>query len=178
MRGVPLGKPRDPDAEPPRVGNRLVRPDEADELLGELESVAGTVVVGQRSRGVSTQGQDVLDGRCGVPIEDGRNVVLGMAHAGQVRHGRQLGFALDSHDQVVGAFPCRAPRAIGHRDKRRLERLQVRDRLEKLVRSLVRLGRKKLEAERRRTRLENSWMCIVVIDLVVVRKSSSSTLAL
>ena len=132
-----------------------MRPDETDEVLGVLERISGALVVSHGSRRVAAQGQDVLDRRRGVAIQQSGDLILGVANAGQMRDGGQLGFTLNSHDQVVGSLPCRAPRAIGHRNERWLEGLQLSDRLEKLFRGLVGLGWEELETEGGRTRLKN-----------------------
>ena len=147
MRRVPFRKPRDADPESPRVGQAAMRPDETHELVGILKRIARAVVVEHVAGRVAAQGQDVLDRRFGIAVQDRGDLVPAVADAGQVRDGRQLRFALNAHDQVVGSLAGRAARAVGHRHERGLQRLQLRDRREQLLRGLVGLGREELEAE-------------------------------
>ena len=107
------------------------------------------------ARRVAAQGQDVLDGRLRVAIEDRGELVPAVADARQVRDRRQPGLPLDPDDQVMGSLPRRAPGAVGHRDERGLQGLELRDRLEQLVRGLVGLGGEELEAEGGGAGLEN-----------------------
>ena len=96
---------------------------------------------------IASQREDVLDGRFGVAVEDRGDLVQVVTNARQVRDGRQHRLALNPHDQVVRALAGRAARAVGHRDERRLQSLELGDRGEQLVRGLVGLGGKELEAE-------------------------------
>ena len=155
MPGCPSGKPATPTPNPRSVGHAAVRPDEGDELLGVLEGVPGTVVIGHRPRRIAAQGQDVLDARIGIAVEDGRELLARVADARQVRDGRQPGLALDPHDQVVSPLARRAAGAVGHRHERGPERLELGDRLEEIVGGPVGLGREELEAEGRGPGLED-----------------------
>ena len=118
--------------------------------LGVAEGVLRAVVVGQVSRRVAAEGQDVLDAARRVAVEDRGQLVAVVADAGQVRDGRQVGLALDADDQVVRPLAGRAAGAVGDRDERRLQRLQLGDGAEQLLGRLVGLRREELEAERRR----------------------------
>src|SRR5271157_1922963 len=153
--GMPLGKPGHADPEPSRVGNIRVRADVAYKLLGELECIAGTIIVRHVSGRVSPECQDVLDARGGITVEDRPQLFLGVANTGQVGNRGQVGLALNPHDQVMGPLPGRAARSISHRDERGPQSLQLGDRLEQLSGSPVRLGREELEAEGGRVCVED-----------------------
>ena len=92
------------DAEAARVGPVRPRADELDQVRGVAEGVLRAVVVGDVLGRVAAESQDVLDTRRGVTVENGCHLLEGMADAGQVGHGRQVGFAVDADDQVVRAF--------------------------------------------------------------------------
>src|SRR5262245_38495635 len=78
-----------------------------------------------------------------------------VADARQVRDRRQVRLTLDSDDQVVSPLAGRAARAIGDRDERGLECLQLGDVDEEFFGRGVRVGREKLEAERGRVAAED-----------------------
>src|SRR5262249_52657844 len=59
-----------------------------------------------------------------------------------------LGFAVDAHDQVVRALAGRAAGAVGDRDKRRLQFLQLSNGGKQFLGGLVRLGGEELETKR------------------------------
>ena len=122
--------------------------DETDELFRILKSIAGTVEACHVLGRIATQRKDVFDRRFGIPVEDRADLFEVVTNTGQVRDSRQHRLTLNPHHQVVGALAGRSARAIGHRHKRRLERLKMGDRGEELVRRLIGLGREELEAER------------------------------
>ena len=93
----------------------------SDEAFGVLKRVAAAVVVRQTLGGIASQGENVLNARGRVAVEDRRQLLQRVTDAGQVRDGGEVGFLLDADDQVVGALPGRAPRAIGDRDERGLQ---------------------------------------------------------
>src|SRR5262249_40689855 len=62
---------------------------------------------------------------------------------------------MNAYDEVMGALARRAAGAIGDRDERRLQRLQLDEIGEEFVRRGVGLRREELEAERRRVRGED-----------------------
>ena len=70
-----------------------VGPDQLDQLAGVLEVAAGVAAVGRR---VAGEGEDVLDPGLGVLVEQLLELVVGVAHAGQVGHGREAGVAFMS----------------------------------------------------------------------------------
>ena len=96
---------------------------------------------------------------CRVAVEKRGDLVLGVADTGQVGDRGQPGFMLNAHDQVVSPLARRAARAVGHRNKRGLQRLQLGDRVEELFRGLVGLGWEELETERGWTSLEIYLEC-------------------
>ena len=86
----------------------------------------------------------------------------------------QPGLPLNPDDQVMGSLSRRTSGAVGHRNERGLEGLQLRDRLEQLVRGLVSLGREELKAERVRRARKTSWMCMVGVTVSIAWRPISS----
>ncbi len=85
------------------------------------------------------------------PVENRAQLVDGRVDAGQVRHRLDVELVADARHQVDGARAHGAAGAVRHRDERRLELAQVRDRLEELTHAVVGLGREELEREDRLT---------------------------
>jgi hypothetical protein len=146
---MPLGEAGDADAEAAAVRGVRAAADEFHQLLGVAECVGGAVVIRPVAGRIAAERQDVLDAARGVAVENAGHLVEVVAHACQVRNGRQLGFAFDADNEVVRALAGRTARPVGHRYERRLELLQRRDRAEQLLARLVGLRREELEAERR-----------------------------
>ena len=71
---VPLGEAGDADAEAARVGDAFTALDERDQVARVAEGVRGAVVVRHVLRRVAAQGQNVVDARVGIAVEDGAQV--------------------------------------------------------------------------------------------------------
>ena len=78
-----------------------MRPHLLHQLRGVLVLAAG---VGAVRRRVAAEGEDVLDAVVGVVVEQLGDVGPGVAHAGEVRHGRERLLAVDAGDDVAGAL--------------------------------------------------------------------------
>jgi hypothetical protein len=95
--GVAFGEAGDADAEAARVGMAaaLVElADEAHEVGRVLEGVLVAVVAGEVARRVAAEGEDVADAGLGVAFEDGLDVRLAVADAGEVGIGIERGRGL------------------------------------------------------------------------------------
>jgi hypothetical protein len=119
--------------------------DHVDQLGGVGEVLRVVLDAGGR---VAGQGEDVLDPGGAVLLEQRHQLGAGVGDARQVGHGGDAGVPLDVDDDVACAVPGRSPRPVGHRHERRVERLQLADRLLELTRRLVGFRRKELERER------------------------------
>ena len=107
---VTLGEAGDTYAEAARVGVGATMVEAADvgDQIGGVAKGVTRVVIGALIAGrVTGQGQDVADAGRGVTLEDLRDLVGRVAHAGQVRDGVQRRGGLDPHHQVVGQLSCR-----------------------------------------------------------------------
>src|SRR5262245_58750365 len=140
-----FGKTGDADAETTWVRRVVALADEPHQLGGVAKRVLRPVVVRLVARRVAVQSQDILDAGSGIPVEDRDQLVTVVTDTGQVRYGGELGFLLNAHDEVVGLFPGGTAGAVGDRDERRLQRLQVRDVGKEIVPTDVSLWWKELE---------------------------------
>ena len=138
----------------PRVGLRVDRdpdgeladaPGQSHELDGMLELTGWEVEV---RRGVTAEGEDVLD--LGVPVagDDVLELGAGVRGAGQVRHHGHGRVPIDVHDEVVRAITRRATRAVGHGHVRRVQWLELGERALELLLGLGGPWREELERDR------------------------------
>ena len=150
--GMPFREPSDADAEAAPVGMRaaLVQPaDEAHQVGRMLERIGLAVVVLRRRAADRPRAR----GCCSLPAcrilrQDLLDLRLAVADAGQVRDRVERGGLLQPQHQIVGQLPRRAAGAVGHRDERGLQRLQVGDVLVKRLGVGLGLGREELERDR------------------------------
>ena len=63
------------------------------------------IVIRLIARGITTQRQDIAHSRSGVSFEDGSNLLMGVSHTGQVRHGIQRGARFQPQDKIVREIP-------------------------------------------------------------------------
>ncbi len=84
---VTFGKSRYADAKSSLVGMAGEFFDEANQINGLRESIAGVVVVGLVARRVAAEGEDVADSSGGISFENCRDLCFGMANAGEVGNG-------------------------------------------------------------------------------------------
>src|SRR5690606_19732148 len=104
--------------------------DEFDEIRCVLKFVPAAIVVVTIFWGIAAQRQDVVDAGRSVTFENGVDLRLAVTNAGEVRDGIERGFALEAYDQVMREVAGRASRAVGHRNERWLERLELAHGLE------------------------------------------------
>ncbi len=95
------------------------------EQLDRVAVVAGLrLAVGAR---VAGQGEDVLDADLAIDVEEGGDVVTGVAVAGEVRHRLPLGLGAHPFDHVTGAMTIGPARAVRDRHEVGSERFERGD---------------------------------------------------
>ena len=97
---------------------------------------------------VTAQQHHVGHAGVGVRTEDLVELLLGVAHAGQVRHREHRGLAGDPAGDLDRPVAGRATGAVGHRHEGRPVGLEVADRLPQLGLARLVLRREELERER------------------------------
>ena len=111
---------------------------------GELTG-AGARVLGR----VATERHQVLHAGLAQGDEDVGQLQAGVGHADEVGHRVELGRVQHARDEVEGALARLGAAPVGHRDERRLQRLQLADGAGEGGQLLVVLGREELERVRR-----------------------------
>ncbi len=131
-----LGVRRDADREVADLAHEM------DELDRVVQLTRRQIQVGRR---VTAEREDVLDPGLAVALDDRPQLGPGVAHAGEMRHRRHLRVAQDPGDDLVGLLPRRPAGAVGDRDVRRAERLELLERGGEGDLGLGRAGREELE---------------------------------
>src|SRR3954452_7354034 len=99
------------------------------------------------ARWIAADGQHVADARVGVLRDDMAKLGLRVGDDGEMAHRRQRRLTGDPLSDAHRRLPSRAAGAIGDGDERRLERLELADRLPEMPLALGGLGREELEGE-------------------------------
>ena len=122
-----------------------------DQVLGVVQTLRVCVPLAQRvaARRVAAQRQHVADPGAGQPADHVPQLGDRVVDRGQVRHRQQGGVGGDPLGDLHDPVAVAAAGAVGDRDERRLQRLQLPDRLPELPLALVGLRREELEREGR-----------------------------
>ena len=119
------------------------------QLSSKAKAIRWTHERGLIARWIATQCQYVLDAGGRESFEHGVDFIAACTHAGQVRHRLDANLVFDAPHQLEGLVACAAAGAIGDRHKRWPQFSQSLDGLIQALFPSCRLGRKKLEGERR-----------------------------
>ena len=130
----------DPDREVADATDQLHQLDGVVQLAGREVEVLGRV---------TPEGEDVVDAGVAVADDDVDQLGARVRGTGEMGHRGHRRVGVDRDDEVVGAFAGGAPRAVGDRDVRRLERLEIAQRLREHALHLLVAGREELEREAR-----------------------------
>src|SRR5205809_4722297 len=112
------------------------------ELANEFHQIDGMLervprfIVGNSSRPISAEREDVSNGRLGVSKENGFDLLFVVTDAGKVRNRVELCCVLNALDETVRQITCRAAGTVRYADKMRHVRFEVANRL---IESLGRL---------------------------------------
>src|SRR5437899_11669944 len=96
-----FGKTCHADAEAASVRGVCSGTNKADQTLGVGKGILEPVVVRHVARWIAAQGHDVLDSGGSVAIENGRQLFPRVTDTGEMRSGRQFGFPVNAHYQVM-----------------------------------------------------------------------------
>ena len=150
--GVSFGKSG--HADPERAAVSITEClDVLNQISGMIEVAVGIPTLSGVCRWITAQGKDVSDSGLGVSLEDGVDLMLAVADAGEVGHRGEAGFIQEADDQLVGVVPGRPSGSISHGNERGFQGFEFRHPLEEIVETLRLPGREEFEGNRMAIRM-------------------------
>ena len=96
---------------------------------------------------VAAQGDDAIDARCLIAIEQGFEGGGGVTDAGKVRDGGNTSFVVELQDELMGAIAGCPPSPVGNREETGLVGSKEGMLYRELLQTICRFWREELEAQ-------------------------------
>jgi len=134
-------------AGPPHAERVVLFANEANQIGCVLKAARNGLESCLTEGRIAAQRKNVLDPRGQQVVDDLCQLLAGVADARQVRHRLDARGLLDLRDQFERAVPRAPSGSVGDRDKPRLQRGKLSQRLHEIGGTLIRLGREELEGK-------------------------------